>query len=381
MKVQEHFELLNYNTSILRTPFTIAHILVTLIIAILISVNGATVIETLLFIVGCILLSVLHWYGNKIYIRLGTFYLLIQSLIVLLSSLFVHDFAIIVLIVFGGTLITQSFYLYNKAKKFVAFLVFYIVYGFFMLSIMYEQYKLDYAIFIFLISLLFILLGFATFNQKEVENRELLLANKRIEALTKQNERQRMARDLHDSLIQRLIGVNLKMEVMDEYLEDGDVKEAGELLKLAKTQVEQSIVEAREVVDDLRLSEEIMLNHRLVKEVANLKTLFSIPIEMKLEDNIVVDEEIANHIIAILKEAVTNTFKHARAKVIQVKATIEHNFLIFEIEDDGVGYTRASGTSHYGIIGMRERTELLNGQFNIFRKIDKGTKIIVKIPL
>ncbi|RUS50206.1 hypothetical protein QI30_19470, partial [Kurthia sp. 3B1D] len=76
-----------------------------------------------------------------------------------------------------------------------------------------------------------------------------------------------------------------------------------------------------------------------------------------------------------------NTFKHAQASSIYVKAIIEHNLLVLEIEDDGIGYKRASSKKHYGIIGMIERTELLNGQFEIFRKLDKGTKIIVKIPL
>lgn len=381
VKVQDHFEVLNYNTSVLKMPFTIAHVLITLILTILISVNDAPTSNIVLFILGSVLFSVLHWMGSWLFKRFSTFYLIVQLVIIFGVAMLVSDFGIILLIVYGGTLVAQSFYLYNSAKRFVAFLVLYIGSVIFMLSILYGQEKYDYAIFIFVISMLFILLGFATFNQKEVENRQLQLANKRIEALTKQNERQRMARNLHDSLIQRLIGVNLKMEVMDEYLEDGDVKEAAELLRLAKSQVEDSIIEARNVVDDLRLSEEIMLNPRLLKEVSNLKNLFSIPIELDLEENIVVDDKVANHVIAILKEAVTNTFKHAQASSIYVKAIIEHNLLVLEIEDDGIGYKRASSKKHYGIIGMIERTELLNGQFEIFRKLDKGTKIIVKIPL
>ena len=382
MKVTEQFTHLKYDLSASRIPVTFLHLLTAVIIVVLQWNNGSTVKEASIFIASSLIFSVLHWYSNRIYKRVKSTYFLLQGLLIVISCNVVKDYSILILITFGAILVVQSFYIYSRMKEFIAFLTIYIVYGIVLLIISYGSDDVAFYLFIFIASLVIVFLVLAIFNQKEMEYIASLKANERIEVLTRQNERQRVARDLHDSLIQRLIGVNLKMDVIEAHLQKGNIEKVERIVLQVKEQVEESIRDARDVVDNLRDEEEQSFFVRLEEEINYLISTFFIPIHFSINMNYEIPNHLSNHILAIIKEAVTNVHKHAQASKIVIHIEQINDELSVQIQDDGIGIKAKQVKDlqgHYGLIGMRERVKICNGTFDLDGK--NGLKLSMLFPL
>lgn len=382
MKVFEQFTHLKYDLSASRIPVTFFHLLTAVSIVVLLWNNGSSIKEVSIFIASSLVFSVLHWYSNCIYKRVKSTYFLLQGLLIIISCIIVNQYSIIILITFGVILVVQSFYIYSRMLEFITFLLCYIVYGIFILLISYGVENAAFYLFIFIASLVIVFLVLAIFNQKEMEYIASLKANERIEELTRQNERQRVARDLHDSLIQRLIGVNLKMDVIEAHLQKGNIGKVEQIVLQVKEQVEESIRDARDVVDNLRDENEQLFSVRIEQEINYLTSIFFIPIHLQVKIIDQVPNYLSNHIVAIVKEAVTNVHKHANASGIVVCIEQIHDILTVVIHDDGIGLTAKQGKDikgHYGLIGMQERVRLCNGTFEIDGK--SGLKLSMLFPL
>ena len=382
MKVTEHFTQLKYDLSASRIPVTFLHVLTALVIVVLQWSHNSSVKEATIFIVSSLVFSVLHWFSNRIYKRVKSTYFLLQGLLIVISCSVVNDYSILILISFGAILVVQSFYIYSRMKEFITFLSFYIVYGVVILFISYGSDDVAFYLFIFIASLVIVFLVLAIFNQKEMEYIASLKANERIEMLTRQNERQRVARDLHDSLIQRLIGVNLKMDVIEAHLQKGNITKVEQIALQVKEQVEESIRDARDVVDNLRDEEEQSFSVRIEEEINYLTSTFFIPIQLHVNTKDPVPNHLSNHVLAIIKEAVTNAHKHAKATRIIIRIEQIDDELSVQIHDDGIGLTLKQlkdVKGHYGLIGMRERVKLCNGTFELDGK--NGLKLSMLFPL
>lgn len=383
MKVTEQFSQLKYDLSVSRIPVTFLHLLTAVVIVIIQWKEGSSILEAYIFIASSLLFSVLHWYSNRIYKRIKSTYFLLQGLLIVISCSVVNNYSILILITFGAILVVQSFYIYSRMQEFIAFLSLYIVYGSIILFISYGGDAAAFYLFIFIASLVIVFLVLAIFNQKEMQYMASLKANERIEGLTRKNERQRVARDLHDSLIQRLIGVNLKMDVIEAYLQKGNVEKVEQIVIQVKEQVEESIRDARDVVDNLRDKEEQSFFVRIEEEINYLTSTFFLPIHSHVNTNEDLPNHLSTHILAIIKEAVTNTYKHAQASRITIRIEQIQDELSVQIYDDGIGITTAKQVrdmkGHYGLIGMRERVKLCHGTFELDGK--NGMKLSMLFPL
>ena len=220
----------------------------------------------------------------------------------------------------------------------------------------------------------------------EIAHQQLSEYAVRIEALTLTNERQRMARELHDTLAQGLAGIILQLEAASEHQEQGHNEKAAAIVKQTIMRARSTLAEARQVIDDLREepSTNISLAEFIHDEAERFTSLTGLPCEVKLGQDLPVPEEVKLQLEKIISEGLTNIARHAQAGRCWVHLEMEGEQLQLEIGDDGKGFlpeaTAANG-GHYGLVGMRERVHLLNGKLNIESAPNSGTRLLISLPV
>lgn len=213
------------------------------------------------------------------------------------------------------------------------------------------------------------------------------LVNERVEDQEKQvqeiisQERNRLARELHDSVSQQLFAASMLMSAINEADELGP--QQGKHLKLVEGMIQQSQLEMRALLLHLR---PVALNGKTLKEgiyelLAELKQKVPIEIEWKAED-LKLERGIEDHLFRILQESVSNTLRHAKAKKFEVLLIERDQFIIMRITDDGIGFEveEASKTGSYGLQNMKERAAEIGGSLKIVSLPGKGTRLEVKVP-
>jgi len=198
------------------------------------------------------------------------------------------------------------------------------------------------------------------------------------------HERTRIARDLHDTLLQSFQGLMLRFQIVDDLLPAGKAKEA---LEKALERADQAIAEGRDAISDLRST--TVVGHDLASAVAALgdelasqdSATFGLTVEGTPRN---VHPILRDEIYRIVREAVRNAFRHAQARRIEAEITYGEKLLRLRIRDDGKGIdpgiVEEGRGSHYGLPGMRERARQIGGQLNIWTGPGTGTEIELSIP-
>lgn len=232
--------------------------------------------------------------------------------------------------------------------------------------------------FVIIIWISVILLPFNIYNRKKQELLEVQLedANKRIAELVKQEERQRIARDLHDTLGQKLSLIGLKSDLARRLISKDPVQATEELKDVQQT-ARTALNEVRQLVSQMRgirLSEEIALVRQILK-AAEIEFIFT-----QEKPIINVSLFIENILSMCIKEAITNVVKHSQATVVQLTIKQSQKELTIIVQDDGVGlWQKPKESDGHGLVGMKERLDFVNGSLQIVG--DGGTKLIMKVPL
>jgi signal transduction histidine kinase len=196
-------------------------------------------------------------------------------------------------------------------------------------------------------------------------------------------ERQRLARELHDSVSQALYGIALGTKAAREWLED-DPAEAAESLDYVLTLAEAGITEMRALIFELRpesLESEGVIA-ALEKQAAALEARHGIEVEADLCNEPEAPLETKEALYRIAQEALHNIVKHARASSVEIKMESDSGRVTLEISDDGVGFD-ANGEfpGHLGLRSMRERASRLGGTLKMESAPGKGTRICTRIPI
>jgi signal transduction histidine kinase len=205
-----------------------------------------------------------------------------------------------------------------------------------------------------------------------------------------EKERARISRELHDDLCQRLTGMKFRVEVLEEETASDDRK-VGKQLRDVRDELDRSISEVRRissnlrpsVLDDFGFATALRLLAKDFEKrsgiTAALRTAENVPADLQG------DVEIALYRIA--QEAMANIVKHAHASAVEIALTVRGDAIVLAIHDNGQGIVhddaasmRAAGHG-LGLLGMRERAELLGGSFVIDTASDRGTTITVSLPL
>ena len=201
----------------------------------------------------------------------------------------------------------------------------------------------------------------------------------------KTDERTRLAVELHDSLSQALSGVACHMAVGAEAF-DTDPKTARHYLATARKMLNSCRTELRQCLFDLRSDtlEEQDFSTAIRKTLGQLETSASIAIRFNVPRQRLKDTT-AHAILAIVRELTGNAIRHGDATEVKIAGCIEPGRILFSVKDNGCGFDpeKCDGPiqGHFGLEGIRNRLEKLDGTFTIDSKPGDGTKATISIPL
>jgi NarL family two-component system sensor histidine kinase YdfH len=216
----------------------------------------------------------------------------------------------------------------------------------------------------------------------EIANRQLSQYAAQVEDLTISNERQRMARELHDTLSQGLTGIILQLEAIEAYLSNDRIEKARAIVSNAMLQARAALADARNAIDDLRNTSLENLESALRLEISRFTSATDIPCEFLVAEIPILPKSLNEVVVRNVAEALTNIARHAQAKKVKVEISTETDKLMITIQDDGQGFDPAILPSgHYGVLGMQERVRLAGGEFEIKSQVGVGTTIRMEIPL
>jgi nitrate/nitrite-specific signal transduction histidine kinase len=197
-------------------------------------------------------------------------------------------------------------------------------------------------------------------------------------------ERNRLARDIHDNLAQGFVGIVLQLEGADQVM-DSDLTTARVHIDRAKQLARESLDEARRSVRALRPQtlEKFTLVHGFHHEVRNF--IRDTEVDAKLDisgEPEALAPDMEDTLFLILRESLSNIRKHAGATQVNVKLGISENEVELSIRDNGLGFSSDSiKDDAFGLISMRERASLFGGSLNVESEKGKGTLVLVKLPL
>jgi two-component system, NarL family, sensor histidine kinase YdfH len=216
----------------------------------------------------------------------------------------------------------------------------------------------------------------------EVANRQLSEYAARVEDLTIANERQRMARELHDTLSQGLAGLILQLEASDAHLAGDRPERARSILQQAMEKARATLAEARQAIDNLRQPPGRNLAESIRQEAEHFSSSTGIACVPQIQLDGDIPEKIAEAAGKVVAEGLTNIARHARAKHVTLRLTGKIDLLEIEICDDGVGFDPETiQAGHYGLLGMRERIRLAGGQFDVHSTPGQGTCLLIRFPV
>lgn len=194
------------------------------------------------------------------------------------------------------------------------------------------------------------------------------------------DERQRIAREVHDTLEQELVGLSLRLEATAVTVpSEGKLASA---LDTAKRLVGRIHGEVRGLVHDLRDESPDTLPDALRALVANLHDAGATEISVAVTgDEWAVPAVLAHNLKRVAQEAVTNALKHAAATSVRVELAFTPDALVVSVTDTGSGFdaTAAPPGGHFGLIGMRERVRKLGGDLRVSSARGRGTTIAVRV--
>ncbi|MEM1323766.1 MAG: GAF domain-containing sensor histidine kinase [Bacteroidota bacterium] len=198
-------------------------------------------------------------------------------------------------------------------------------------------------------------------------------------------ERNRLARELHDTLAQDLTAISLKLETLSALWGSKDDNKLQQLLQETQSLTRNSLEEARRSVLDLRATP--LEGHRLIEALeqllqqgeaeGQLQGTFEVlgtyrPLSMRQEMGL----------YRIVQEAINNVIKHAEAKQLLLELSYQDETLLLSIQDDGCGFDpEAEPEGAFGLQGISERVKLLGGQLDLQSSPDLGTLVQINIPL
>jgi signal transduction histidine kinase len=221
-----------------------------------------------------------------------------------------------------------------------------------------------------------------TLEERVKEQTEKSIAHQK--SLAAYEERQKIARDLHDSVSQSLFGIHL----MARGLASKATNEIKTDLQMLETQAQVTLKEMRLLLNQLR-NVSVEENVDVTESIRNMCEAFSqrrgpeggslLNINLNLSQGVVIPKYIADEVVWVIREALQNIIKHSQSRIADIEIKKEESLQIM-ISDDGVGFDVKNVLhGHYGLQGMRERVLKLGGEFTI--ESQQGTVIKFSIPI
>ncbi len=204
---------------------------------------------------------------------------------------------------------------------------------------------------------------------------------KLVQSMVKE-ERNRLARELHDSVSQQLFAASMLISAINE-TPDAPHEWQTKQLKLTEGMIQQSQLEMRALLLHLR---PVQLKGKRLKEgvddlLHELKQ--KVPFDVRWNvDDLLLEKGVEDHLFRILQESVSNTLRHAKASRLDIYIVKHEQSVILRVIDDGKGFDTTSAKSgSYGLQNMRERALEIGGAFKIISFPNQGTRVEVRVPI
>ncbi len=194
-------------------------------------------------------------------------------------------------------------------------------------------------------------------------------------------ERQRIAREFHDTLEQELAGLSLRLDAATTRpLEE----KARSLLETSRNLVSRIQSEARNLVADLRNTEPAPDLVSALKEIRSRMPPNSPDLALEIQSIPCLPPYVSHHLRMIAQETITNSVKHSRANHLKLHLSSDEQQLTLLIQDDGIGFDPSAETNgkpgHFGCMGIRERCRKIGADVEWQSQIDQGSSMIVTLP-
>ncbi|UCZ52705.1 histidine kinase [Bacillus shivajii] len=200
-----------------------------------------------------------------------------------------------------------------------------------------------------------------------------------------EEERKRLSREIHDGPAQMMANVMLRSELVEKIYDEKGINAALQEISDLRKMVKDSLAEVRRIIYDLRpmALDDLGLIPTLRKYLTNFAEHTGLNISFKnmgKERRLPSEMEVA--LFRFVQEAAQNAHKHANPTELLVKVELKPSHAIVIIKDDGKGFDPSvKKEGSFGLIGMKERVNMLDGQMSIDSKPNRGTLIIVQIPI
>jgi len=222
-------------------------------------------------------------------------------------------------------------------------------------------------------------------EQARSRERELRILYEQAQELVSLQERQRLARELHDSVSQVLYCIGLEAHTAREALEmEGDPEQAIASIDYVLALAGAGLAEMRALIFELRPeSLEIEgLVAALTKQVAVLRARYNLTVEADLGEEPHLPIEMKHALYRIAQEALHNIVKHARANKVILRLAREANEIILEVRDNGRGFDPAgSFPGHLGLRSMQERATKVGGTLTMESLQGQGARVEIRLPV
>ncbi|MFM9330682.1 sensor histidine kinase [Paenibacillus mesotrionivorans] len=208
--------------------------------------------------------------------------------------------------------------------------------------------------------------------------------------LAQEDERKRIAREIHDGLAQTMANVVLRTEITERMLNRQEIDSVKEELRDLKGQLRSGLEEVRKIIFNLRpmALDDLGLVPTLRKFIQDYEDKTKIRTKFELygrECRLPSGMEVA--IYRLVQEAFSNVYKHANASYVTLDLTFQAKMVKITVQDNGTGFdvgfveAKLGKGINFGMIGMQERVELLEGRLDIDSQLGAGTKISMLIPI
>lgn len=217
---------------------------------------------------------------------------------------------------------------------------------------------------------------------QRLSNNNAELAEKaRISAVVE--ERQRLARDLHDAVSQQLFAISMTATAVCRTL-DKDYEKAQRQIRLIEEMSSAAQSEMRALLLHLRPVhlEGKRLSQGLRELLLELRAKVPIQISWEMDESIQLSKGIEDHLFRIAQEALSNTLRHSKATGMEIKLQRLRDVIRFSIRDNGAGFSLDDRKhASYGLVSMKERVNEIGGSMNLITAPGKGTRIEIRVPL
>jgi PAS domain S-box-containing protein len=217
---------------------------------------------------------------------------------------------------------------------------------------------------------------------ERVRARDELAAFAAESAGVREQEKARIARELHDELAQALTAA--KMDAI--WLRDRLPEDAEAQSKLATMlqMLDSCVASTRRIAADLRplVLDDLGLVPALEWLVQNFTQRTSVPCELIVDESLELEEPFATGVFRIVQESLQNVAKHAEAQRVEVEIQMQGDYLLLRVQDDGIGFRPSAPRKpqSLGLVGLRERAQLMRGELRVDSSPGAGTRVDARIP-